>query len=617
MKRLLFIFATCITINCFAQTTTTDSITLNAQKLSKLLDSVHLDKYWLKGYNVDWLTGASISKGGATHCSAFAASFADKLGVYFLRPPQHVQTLLANAQCKWLATDSAKGLGWTKVATQLEAQNLANKGYLVLVGYQNPSPNSSGHMAVLRPYIKTLTLLQQEGPQEAQSGDINSNNIAVKNGFSSHPLAFPNGVIYYQHAVNWDSLFADINGRVITPDGTRIPKVRLGVSGTSLTGSMLDNTISTSTGYTLSEIVGQNYTIRPSKNDVNKLNGVSLADALLIQAHILGKTLLNSPYKLIAADVDGSGAITTLDILYLKRFILGIDTAFKGNRLWAFVDSNYIFPNPANPFPFKDSISIYGLNKTTKYNPTFIGVKLGDVNYDLNPVLFGTKYSNIKPLSIYFDNAKTEGQSTIRIPVKVKDFSNLKGFQYTIGFNPDALDFVGIENKQLGVEYATNHISEGKIPVLWMNNIVEGKTLEDDAVIMELVFDKKGIQNNPEFNISSSLIAAAAWDANMNKIAILKKGVATNNINGVENFTVSPNPSNGSIQVKWQLNNNKQVLVQLFNSTGKLLVQQTINTTSNGISTVDLQQKVKFPSGTYYLKAVGLNSNNVKQVVIK
>ncbi len=208
MKILIVAIFICLSIVGVSQNTTSTEITPNGQKLVKLLDSSHLDRLWQKGYTVNWLTGVSISKTSSslTHCSAYGAAIAYRLGVYLLRPPQHGQTLLANAQCVWLATDSAKNLGWQKVSTALEAQNAADSGFLVVIGYQNPNPKSPGHFAIVRPAVKTLTLLNAEGPQESQSGNINSENISMKVGFSSHPLAFPNGVIYYRHNVNWDNL---------------------------------------------------------------------------------------------------------------------------------------------------------------------------------------------------------------------------------------------------------------------------------------------------------------------------------------------------------------------------------------------------------------------------
>ena len=169
-----------------------------------------------------------------------------------------------------------------------------------------------------------------------------------------------------------------ISGRVITPAGVIVPTVKMSVKGSA--------TDSSSTGnygtFQFSENTGGSYTLRPSKNnDTSKTNGLSVIDLLMIQSHVLTKNLLATPYKLIAADVNNDGNITTLDLLLLKRMILKLDTTFKGNRLWAFIDSSYTFPNPANPFPYKDSITLSALS-TDKPNQTFIGVKLGDVSGD-------------------------------------------------------------------------------------------------------------------------------------------------------------------------------------------------------------------------------------------
>ena len=181
-----------------------------------------------------------------------------------------------------------------------------------------------------------------------------------------------------------------ISGNIKSPLTKAIKNVSVNYSGNSI-----GNIISDSIGdYSLSLNIG-NYTITPSKNnDINKTNGVTTLDLAFVQSHILGKNKLNNPYKIIAADVNGDSKITTLDLVYMKRLILGIDTTFtnsstKENRLWAFVDSSYSFPDTTNPFPFKDSISYIGLN-ANKTNQTFIGVKLGDVNWDWNPALART-----------------------------------------------------------------------------------------------------------------------------------------------------------------------------------------------------------------------------------
>lgn len=209
MKLLGFILFSFISFTSFAQVATTDSITENGRKLLKLLDSSRVEELWQKGYKVDWETGqttAVSNNPSSTHCSAFAASIAKKVGVYILRPPEHKQTLLANAQFDWLQSNMAAREGWEKVNTGVDAQNFANKGYLVVASLKNPDEKRPGHIAVIRPAVKTFRLIEKEGPQTTQSGNTNAYSISLRRGFSNHPGAWPDGVIFYKHAIDWGNL---------------------------------------------------------------------------------------------------------------------------------------------------------------------------------------------------------------------------------------------------------------------------------------------------------------------------------------------------------------------------------------------------------------------------
>ena len=207
MKLLGFILFTFISItSSVAQQATTDSITENGRKLLTLLDASRVEELWQKGYRVNWETGQTVAVSNnpsSTHCSVFAASFAKKVGVYILRPPEHKQSLLANGQYDWLQTNMAAHEGWQKVNNGVDAQNLANKGYLVVTVFKNADEKKPGHIAVIRPAVKPLDLLQDEGPQVTQSGGKNHYSISLIKGFANHPDAWPNGVIFYEHKVNW------------------------------------------------------------------------------------------------------------------------------------------------------------------------------------------------------------------------------------------------------------------------------------------------------------------------------------------------------------------------------------------------------------------------------
>ena len=65
--------------------------------------------------------------------------------------------------------------------------------------------------------------------------------------------------------------------------------------------------------------LGGNYVVTPSK-DADPLNGVTTYDLVLISKHILGIEALPSPYKMIAADINNSGSISTIDMVELRKF---------------------------------------------------------------------------------------------------------------------------------------------------------------------------------------------------------------------------------------------------------------------------------------------------------
>jgi hypothetical protein len=182
-------------------------ITPAGDHLASVLDGMNVEALWIAGQHINWETGVPDrggdyeGPGNHTHCSAFSAAAAKQLGIYLLRPPEHGQLLLANAQSKWLETPAAEKQGWRRVPRMQEAQSLANQGTLVVVVFANPDPHVPGHVAIVRPSEKSMHALEENGPQTIQAGTHNHNSTNVRIGFSSHPGAWPDGVEYYAHPV--------------------------------------------------------------------------------------------------------------------------------------------------------------------------------------------------------------------------------------------------------------------------------------------------------------------------------------------------------------------------------------------------------------------------------
>jgi hypothetical protein len=182
-------------------------ITPAGARLSAIIDSLDVEHHWPVGKHVSWETGVPDGKpesasGKHTHCSAFAAAAAKRVGIYLLRPPEHGQLLLANAQYDWLGTDGA-ARGWQPIADPVEAQHQANQGLLVLAVYKNHVPDKPGHVAIVRADDKDVRRILEEGPQVTQAGGTNYRSVSLRQGFADHPAAWgQHEVRFYAHSVS-------------------------------------------------------------------------------------------------------------------------------------------------------------------------------------------------------------------------------------------------------------------------------------------------------------------------------------------------------------------------------------------------------------------------------
>lgn len=169
-----------------------------------------------------------------------------------------------------------------------------------------------------------------------------------------------------------------IAGKIQTHWGVAMPGVKV-----LLTGARTDSTLTDTLGnYAFNNLAsGLEYTIRP-RPDTVALNGITTQDLALISRHIINLEELSSPWKIMAADANNSGTVTTLDIVGLRRLILGIDEKLPFQPAWRFFRTTTVFANTSNPFLntiFNEDAQILNLQRN-ETEIDFYGVKIGDVN---------------------------------------------------------------------------------------------------------------------------------------------------------------------------------------------------------------------------------------------
>ena len=123
------------------------------------------------------------------------------------------------------------------------------------------------------------------------------------------------------------------------------------------------------------------YIVRPcAYSDV--INGLSTFDLVLLARHYDGVQPLASPYLIIAGDVNNDYELSEADSLAMREVILGMTTTFPDSLAWRFVPSDYVFPNPLDPFtPAYPQHINTGVISSNQTGLDFYGMRMGDLNF--------------------------------------------------------------------------------------------------------------------------------------------------------------------------------------------------------------------------------------------
>ncbi len=188
-----------------------------------------------------------------------------------------------------------------------------------------------------------------------------------------------------------------------------------------------------------------NYFVRPRLDTSDILNGANAFDLILISRHILNLEPFDAPYKLIAADINRSGTITTFDIVTLRKVILGTLTEFPENTSWRFVPQDFFFPMPNNPFatPFPEQINLSSVFNTIN-DANFRAIKIGDVDYSASPIpAMGVPEDRTDwPIGLEVEVAAHEARNG-RTPIYITATEPLAGAQFVLEM-PGAAQFVPV-----------------------------------------------------------------------------------------------------------------------------------------------------------------------------
>jgi hypothetical protein len=291
---------------------------------------------------------------------------------------------------------------------------------------------------------------------------------------------------------------------------------------------------------------GCNYKLTPISSGSAK-TGVNTLDALLVAGQLDALYAIGSPYKIIAADTDGSNSLTDNDVDNIVKVAIGVQDNFASVPAWKFVPNSHNFSNPLNPWasPIPSSLTVC-LSGDINFNPNFVAVKMGDVDGSADPSnLVNADDRADQAVFQTNDQIFSSGQE-VRVDIITPDLASLAAFQFTLDYNPSFLSFVGVEPGIVPLDY-TGQLAENRVTASWHNATmldpnVQAKNLRLRAFTLVFNSVQKGLLSEV-LQMTSNVAASEVYTRQLQTVgATLEFLPETANQKGLTFLSVRPNP---------------------------------------------------------------------------
>lgn len=378
------------------------------------------------------------------------------------------------------------------------------------------------------------------------------------------------------HELICGSSTSEIAGQITTESGTPVSGVQVNIS---LDGAMETLSSDTEGTFLLDEISSCTVDSMQVSKIGDYTNGVSTLDLVFIQRHILGVSILDSPYKIIAADVNGSGGVTTFDLVNIRRLVLTIDQEFpNGVPSWRIFPADFEFTDPTAPFADVWPETIYFDMLAEDVVQDYIAIKMGDVNGSADPAEFNSEEVEEREeqefLALNVQDQTLVSGELYSFAFTAKEIVKIQALQFSLAYKD--LEFIGLEeNNNLGLkqEHIAVFPEEDLLTLAWnaKNTFFE---LEEDQTLFSLTFKaKQNGQVAEQLELGAFRTKAMAYTGNEQlPVALAFEDIETELLLVNQN---QPNPFEASTSIPFLLPEASWVKLSIFDVSGKTLFEET------------------------------------------
>jgi len=407
---------------------------------------------------------------------------------------------------------------------------------------------------------------------------------------------------------------ADIGGNVGTEIGTPVNDVEVTLEANLIEYPRTQMTDADGEYTFENNPLNVNYEISAMK-DVDYLNGVSTLDLVLIQKHLLGLEELDSPYKLIAADINADNDIKSGDLLELRKLILGVIIDLPTNDSWRFVDASQelTMETPLEAVNYELNLAL----TANKLDNDFIAVKVGDVsgNAAANVADVTSEIRSNKTIELAITDREVEAGETVEVSFTSEDFADVYGYQFTMELN--GLEFLGVQSGAVVVNDANVGVLSNKVVTMSYSNREATSAGNGEAVFTATFVAKTNGTLGNMIDLTSKVTRAEAYvgeSLEIRNVSIATRDVIDNS--GItELYQNEPNPFRGQTVVGFNLAEAAPATMSVYDVTGKIIAKKDIEGVK-GYNTVNFTADQLGTSGVLYYTLESGDFTATKKMII-
>jgi len=316
--------------------------------------------------------------------------------------------------------------------------------------------------------------------------------------------------------------------------------------------------------FTFNQIdVESNYELLPEGYG-EAVDGLSTLDIITLQQHILGKNKINSSYKLVAADVDGSKSITVSDLLHIRKVILGYSIDFPIKQHWTFINAAFEFADPEKPYFFPERISLTNLDHFSE-NISVISVKMGDVNGSVNKRISESRSNQI------FRAVATdiENENLLELELYPENDMSVYGWQYGMSYDQNELEFLELSMSN-GMIIPEENIMNADGKLFISMTFENEELLNTDQPVLTSTFrrlnkEKREVKEIISFNADA--FQNELYNAEFRQVSIITEVADTKPKLIINQNT--PNPFYESTNISLEIESEGMYMLSIYNAAGK------------------------------------------------